>query len=132
MEQILNKWWIEISVSVAIFFAPVWSLVAYSTLLIFVDLITGIRAAKKRGETITSRAMSQTITKFLLYNLAIICGHGASYHFAPDLELGKVVLAAIALVELTSIDENFKDILGYSVFGRIIELFKRREKEPLE
>lgn len=132
MEEFLNKWWAEISISVGAFFMPMWSLIAYSTLLILVDLITGIKAAQNRKEKITSRAMSKTVTKFLLYNLSILVGHGASVIFYPELDLAKVVLAAISLIELTSIDENFKDILGFSIFGRILDLLKRDQSKILE
>lgn len=129
MEDFLNKWWAEICISIGTFFMPIWSLAAYCTLLIIADLITGIKAAKSRKEPITSRAMSKTITKFFLYNLAILVGHGASVTFYPEVELGKVVLAAITLVELTSIDENYKDIFGYSLFGKLLDLLKRDQNK---
>lgn len=129
MKEFFSKWWSEILVATMAFFAPIWALGAYCTLLIFADLIFGISAAKSRGEEITSRAMSRTISKFILYNLAIVVGHGASLTFYPEIDLAKIVAAAITLVELKSIDEKFVDIFGFSVYSKLIKILKRTERE---
>ena len=45
----------------------------------------------------------------------------------PEYEAAKIVLMGITFIEVKSLDENFKIILGYSIFGKLLGLLSRTQ-----
>lgn len=99
-------------------FYPVFSLVFFAGFLIFFDLITGIWASKKRGEEISSKKLSRTIAKVILYPLGIILAYLCEF-FLKEIPFIKGVTFLLIITEGKSLDENLKDILGFSFFKYI-------------
>jgi hypothetical protein len=89
--------------------------------LVLTDFATGMLAAKKRGEVISSRKMRPTITKGIGYMAAILVAHTFEKSFMPDLNCLKIVSGLIALIELKSLDENLKDLTGKSFFKQFFK-----------
>lgn len=83
--------------------------------LIGVDFITGIFAAKKRGERITSRKMGRTIVKVLLYQLAILAAFTIESFLLPQLPFVYITIFFISTTEFFSVSENLTVILGLKV-----------------
>lgn len=106
--------------------APVMAIIYSLTFIIFLDFIFGMIKARKLGEEITSRKMSQSISKIFLYNLLIIGLFVIDRYIAQTgIGLDKVGASLIIVVEMRSIDEHFTKVFGYSLWERISEQLKR-------
>lgn len=98
-------------------FAPIQASLVTVVVLIFADLITGIWAAYKRDEQITSSGLRRTISKLILFEAGLALGFLAeTYLLYGTLPLAKLIAGMIAMTELKSISENTDDILGESLF----------------
>ncbi|HEY8367583.1 MAG TPA: phage holin family protein, partial [Bacteroidia bacterium] len=101
--------------------APIHAVMISVGILIFADLATGMWAAKKRGENITSAAMRRTVSKLFIYQLAVITGFLLETHLlAQLLPVTKLVAGVIGLVEFKSILENANEILGQNIFTNLL------------
>lgn len=122
---------------VTAFLAPLVPAMLATGFLLLVDFITGVWAAYKRGEAITSRRMGHGVTKILLYNLAIITGHVVEMYMItfdnePIIPLSRIIVGFIALVEFKSISENIYRITGVKLWDNIREALKRRTDIEME
>lgn len=106
--------------------APILAIIYSLTFIIFLDFIFGIFKSYKLKQEITSRKMSQSISKLFLYNLVIIGLFVIDKHIlSTGIGLEKVGASLIILVEIRSIDEHFTKLFGYSLWDKISEQFKR-------
>lgn len=102
-------------------FAPIKAVMGATGALIFVDLATGLWAAKKSGQPITSKGISRTIAKIVLYECALAVSYIVHQYMTGDLlPADKLVAGLIGLVELKSILENMNIINGSPVFAAIV------------
>jgi hypothetical protein len=103
--------------------APIKAVLLTVGILIFADMITGILAAKKRGEQITSAKIRNSVTKCLVYQSAVITGFLVqTYLLQGFIPIVNIVGSLIGLTELTSFYENLNTIKGGNIFKKIIEL----------
>jgi phage-related holin len=63
------------------FLMPVRNYLIFMTFLIIADTISGIKAARKRREKITSRGFRRAVDKFVVYFLSILAGYGMELCF---------------------------------------------------
>ena len=110
-----------IYIYILVYFTPVFPVLFGLGFLVLTDFATGMLAAKKRGEVISSRKMRPTITKGIGYMAAILVAHTFEKSFMPDLNALKIVSGLIALIELKSLDENLKDLTGKSFFKQFFK-----------
>jgi hypothetical protein len=70
-----------------------------------------------------SSVMRRTISKIVIYQLAVISGFLVELYILGGgfLPISKIVAAVIGMVELKSILENCDSILGYSLFKSVIK-----------
>jgi phage-related holin len=102
--------------------APIKSTMIVVGVLIFVDLLTGMWAAKKRKEIITSAALRRTVSKMLIYQIAVISGFLLDHYILEgSIPVAKLVAGAIGLVEFKSVLENSNTILGVDLFQELIK-----------
>lgn len=115
-------------------FAPVKAVLLVTGFLIFADLISGIMAARKRGEKISSAGLRRTLSKCLVYNLAVISGFLVETYMISDLlPISKLIAGVISLVELKSILENLNTINGTDIFKTVISsLGSKNDEEKKE
>ncbi len=122
---IMKNWFVRsldvIIIYLVTYFAPTFSVMMGISFLVLIDFVTGMVAAHKRGEAITSRKMRPTITKGMGYMLAILAAHIFQKHFLPTIEVMKIVSGLIAFIELKSLDENLKDMTGKSLFKQFFK-----------
>lgn len=85
------------------------------------DLVTGLVAAYKKQEPIVSKKLRTTISKGLGYMIAILVAHVFQVKFMPSFQVMSLVSAALAAIELKSIDENMQVITGKSLFKQFIK-----------
>lgn len=98
---------------------PIRDFVLVTLLLVFFDLGTGLQAARKRGETIHSKGLRRTITKFAMYVAAIIGANAVQTVYFPQFPMVFAISAFIAATELLSVLENVGTVTGTNVAGVI-------------
>ena len=118
----MKDWVIGISLSALAVFAPIKALFLVTGILILSDLVTGILAARKRGQKISSAAMRRTITKVFVYQCAIGIGFLIeTYMLDGFVPVSKIAAGLISLVEGKSIFENLDVINGHPIFKTLVE-----------
>lgn len=138
MRVIVEKYGLELVAIIASFFVPIAGAILYCSFLVLGDLVTAlIRGKKELGKDfeIKSRGLFQTFAKLVIYWIGLIVAQGTMTVFEFDIDLVKTILAGIAFIEVKSMDENMKAVLGYSIFGKILGLLRRNKdvyQEALE
>jgi uncharacterized membrane protein len=107
------------------FFLPIKHFLIFTIFVVFADTVTGILAAKKRNEPITSKGLYRTSQKVVTYFCGIMIFHGASITFGLPSQITYSVSFIIAATELFSISENIKSITGTNIGTIILRFFKR-------
>lgn len=111
-----------IALSVLMVFAPIKTIILAAFVMIMADLITGIIAAKKRGESVTSAGFSRTMVKTMVYQTAIIMGFLTETYLTGGLiPVSKIITSYIGLTEITSIIENLNSISGGSLMKALVD-----------
>lgn len=110
-------------ISLLAVFAPIKAVLLVTGFLIVADLVSGVMAAKKRGETINSAGLRRTLSKILVYNLAIVTGFLLeTYMIDSILPVVKIIGGIIGVTEGLSIFENLNTISGTNVFKKVLEV----------
>ena len=118
----MKEFLIKIGIVIAAIFAPAKGMLLTSLLLIIIDLITGIMAARKSGEPITSSGIRRTVSKLLIYESAIVLAFLVQTYMTGDtVPVSNIVTGMIGLTELTSILENMNTIGGGAILKAIID-----------
>jgi len=107
------------------FFLPIKHFLIFTIFVVFADTVTGILAAKKKGEAITSKGLYRTSQKVVTYFCGIMIFHGASITFGLPSQITYSVSFIIAATELFSISENIKSITGTNIGTIILRFFRR-------
>ena len=108
-----------------IFFLPIKHFLIFTIFVVFADTVTGILAAKKRKEPITSKGLYRTSQKILTYFCGIMIFHGASITFGLPSQIVYSVSFLISFTELYSVSENIKSITGVNLATTILKFFKK-------
>ena len=107
------------------FFLPIKHFLIFTIFVVFADTVTGILAAKKRKEPITSKGLYRTSQKILTYFCGIMIFHGASITFGLPSQIVYSVSFLISFTELYSVSENIKSITGVNLATTILKFFKK-------
>jgi uncharacterized membrane protein len=110
---------------IASFFIPIKGFLLFTVFVVFADTVTGIMAARKRGEAITSKGLYRTSQKVVVYFVGIMIFEGAKNTFSLPLNITYMVAFTIATTELYSIAENIKSITGVNIRTLILRFFRR-------
>lgn len=122
--------------------APVKPMILLAIFTIILDMGFGIwRSVKKNGwKSIRSRRLSNTISKSLLYSVAIVfifmlekfvLADILGYFIAVDLLLTKAFTAFCVFTEVKSINENYYSVTGVNVWDKFLA-FVKRGREQME
>ena len=115
-------------------FAPIYGIMITLAVCIIADTAIGIWKAKKLNEKITSRKLSQVISKLLLYEGTLLLfflidkfmlGDILAHFFAIDYLLTKAVGLVLASVEIFSMDENYRAVKKYGLWNAFKRLVGR-------
>ena len=117
--------------------APMFSISLFS---IFIDTCFGVwRSVKKNGwVSFKSKRLSSTLSKSLLYSLAIIliflvekyiAGDLISHFISIDLVMTKVVAFFCVIVEVKSINESVEDVTGKNMLQCLRRFITRAKNE---
>jgi uncharacterized membrane protein len=110
---------------VASFFIPIKGFLLFTVAVVFADTITGIKAAKKENQRISSKGLYRTTEKIVVYFVAILIFEGAKNTFSIPFPITYMVAMMISATELFSVAENIKRITGVQL-GTLITRFFRR------
>ena len=107
------------------FFFPIKHFLIFTIFVVFADTVTGIMAARKRNEAITSKGLYRTSQKVVVYFVGIMIFHGASITFGLPSQIVYSVSFLISFTELYSISENIKSITGVNIGTLVLKFFRR-------
>jgi hypothetical protein len=110
---------------VASFIIPVRGFLCFTVAVVFADTITGIKAARKEGQKISSKGLYRTTEKIVVYFVAILIFEGAKNTFDIPFPITYMVAMMISGTELFSVAENIKRITGVELGTLISRFFKR-------
>ena len=108
-------------------FIEVRSFLILLFILVLCDLITGVSAARKKGEKINSKGLRRTVSKFVMYSIAIILSKGMEHVFGIP-EVVYVVAFYICTTEFISNLENIGAVTGINIAERIKDIINSRIK----
>ena len=107
------------------FFAPISYAFTLISVLVVTDTITGImKAGKSDIEKISSKKAFAIVPKLIFYFLLIIVAHSLQV-VENQLPFVKFALIGIGWIEIKSIDENFKDLFGFSFIDKVLTAVKQ-------
>lgn len=108
------------------FLTPIKYLLFGVGALIIIDTIIGIWRSLKLNQKITSKRLSNVISKMFLYQIAVISAYIVQLMIGLDeVPLAQVVGVAIALTELKSIHESVEEVTGLNVWSFVRSAFNR-------
>lgn len=113
------------------FLTPIQAILIAVLCLTVFDTITGIWAAYRRKEPITSCRMRQCLSKVLIYNISIIIAHMMNTYLITWLPIVKIIASLIGLIEGLSFFENVYYIYPNKVIKLIIDKL-RQENQKIE
>ena len=126
-----------IGTSLLMFFAPVVGILIAVGVAIALDTILGIAKAVVLKDKVTSRKLSNIVSKFILYQSAVLLlytidkfllGEFFKIWFSIPFFFTKVVAIIIIFIELTSMKENFEAAFNIDIFQKL-KVLLRRSKE---
>jgi hypothetical protein len=122
-----GKFWLLASLAV---FLPIKELMLTIGFLVAADMVVGIWKALKLKQRIRSRRMSDTITKLLLYQIAIMSGFLIETFIISELiPITKLVATVIAVIEFKSIIESIESVTGKDLWSRIKTIIGRKSED---
>lgn len=131
----LSKLVAYITVSLSAFFMPITWAITSIAVVVIIDTITGImKAGKKDIKNVKSRKLGNIIAKLVYYFSAVILGRICELHIDTEIPFTKLVLVAVMIIEVKSIDENFRDTFGFSFIDKILQALKimKNRKEDVD
>lgn len=125
MKHLLDKYAFPLFISICGVFAPIKGAIITVGVVVVVDLITGILAARKRKEPITSKAYSKTIGKILKYQTALLTGFLIEKFLINGLvPISSIVTTAIGIGEAISLYENLNVLTDNKIFSGLVRKVK--------
>lgn len=126
--------------SIVAVLSPVAPMIYVALISILLDTFFGVwRSVKKNGWTsFKSRRLSSTLSKSLLYSLAIvftfliekfIAGDLVAHFISIDLVMTKIIAFFCVVVEVKSINESVEDVTGKNMLQCLRQFITRAKNE---
>lgn len=116
----------ELIILTVAFLAPNKGLFIAVGVLIIIDFFTGIYAAIKQKEAITSKKMGNSINKIIFYNVAIITAALLESVIGDFIPIIKCVAGFLAIRESYSILENVNLITGANLLPYLKRIISKK------
>jgi hypothetical protein len=110
---------------------PLYDVAGALSVLIIIDLITGIIASIKKSVPFQWSKIINTFTKLIIYSLILLAAWVIESKIIPSIPFMRLVAGFLALTELRSILENFKDIFGIDAWNYIRAAIKRQNVQEI-
>lgn len=116
--EFTKMWFVAIAAACVNYLLPIKAFIFITFGMVAGDLITGIMAAGKRGEAITSAGLSRSVVKFVMYAVAIVASHAMEHvYFAGAFPLVYTVAGYICVTEFWSLLENVGTVTGADIIS---------------
>ena len=128
----IHKIWAYLIAGTIGFLEPLGALMLWFLIFVACDMVTGISAAVKERQIITSHGLQRTVAKFLMYAMTVILLEAIDKYMLIAVHLGFANIGATIIcgIELYSILENCYRITGNKVFKILTQFtLKKIEKE---
>ena len=128
---------LQMSAIVFSFFLPISGILILIAFAIFLDTITGIWKSLKLKKPITSRGLSQIVSKILLYEFTVMLFYCidkflvsdiVAQFFSIDMLTTKILSLVLVSIEVVSINENYKAVRGVDLWDALKNLFRRAKE----
>jgi len=130
MTSILAKFSLYLGASLSAFFLPITWAITSIIVVVAIDTCTGVMKAGKKGiKNVQSRKLGHIVSKMIYYLSAIIIGRIAELYIDDQIPFVKLVLVAVMIIEVKSIDENFRDTFGFSFVDKVLNAFKKLNRK---
>ena len=119
------------------FFLPISGILILIAFAILLDTITGIYKSIKLKQKVTSRGLSQIISKIMLYETTILLfflidkflvSEIVAQFFSIEYLVTKVFSLVLVTIEVVSINENYKAIYGKDLYSTLKLMFRRAKE----
>lgn len=119
------------------FFLEISGILILIAFAITFDTITGIWKSIKQKKKVTSRGLSQIISKIMLYEVCVILffmmdkfllSDFIAQFFSIKLLATKIIALTLCSIELISINENIKAIKGVDLWTSLKMMFRRAKE----
>jgi phage-related holin len=125
MTSYISKFNFYLMASIGAFFVPILWAFASVGIIVVIDTITGvIKAGKKDIKDVKSRRLGHVISKLIYYMSAILIGRISELYIDDQIPFVKLCLVVVLIIEVKSIDENFRDTFGFSFVDKMLNAFK--------
>lgn len=112
------------------FFAPIQAFLITIFILVLADVVTGIWASMKRGEPFRASKLKNTVSKMVLYPVAVLISQVMVLTYFPSTpiisSLTYMVALFVSAVEFQSAVENVGDITGINLWGAVKDYFREK------
>lgn len=120
-------------ISLVILLAPLQSVMVSIIVLVVLDTILGVIAARSQKEPITSHKLKRMVAKLGLYYTAVLVGFVAGNYLIDALiPIEKMITTLIGIVEVKSVLENLDIIYGGSFFKSLLDKLDKKQDEDKE
>ena len=128
---------VQLLAVIGAFFLPISGILFLIGFAIVIDTLTGIWKAKKLKIQITSRKLSAIVSKFFLYEVAVIGFYLIDYwilndiimkFFSIPLMLTKILSLVLVSIECISISENYEAVRGINIWSAFKNLLQRSKE----
>ncbi len=113
----LPEFLLKIFAMIMLFLSPIKEMMIAVAFLIIADAITGIWAARKKGERFSSTKFFDSIVKLLIYLVLIMISHMTQLYLVTTLPLLQLSIYFIVFYEFSSFLENVGVITGRDIFS---------------
>lgn len=121
---------IKIVLALLLLFSPIKATLIAVMALTMIDLVSGILAAIKLKQPITSSGLKRTIIKILAYEIVIMLGFVTEQYMTGDLiPIVKTLAGIIGITELKSVLENIGAITGIPVIDLLISKLSQKQND---
>ena len=120
------KFGLYFSTALTAFFLPITWAITSVVAIVLIDTITGVMSAGKDNiKNISSRKLSNVISKLIYYLFALILCRIAVMFIDDSVPFVKLCLIAVFIIEIKSIDENFYKTFKFSFVDKMLTALKR-------
>ncbi len=109
---------------------PIRPVMIAVSILVIADFVTGIWAAKKEKQRITSNALRRSVAKTLAYQSTVIVAFIIEKYLLDGMPVVKVVAGLIAITEGKSFFENIHRITGIDFWSEILTKIHNSNAKP--
>ena len=133
----LNNYSMQLFAIVTSFFLPISGILILIGVSVILDTLTGVWKSRKLGTPITSRKLSSVISKILLYEVTVMLFYLIDYYilndivltfFSVELMTTKILALVLVLIEVISINGNYKAVKNIDLWESLKNLFARAKE----